>query len=781
MLRKPRMLLREGKTIEARTALSLLLKESPGDPEILYQIGRSHLLDFYTGSDTSKRRVSLSLAMEALGAAIAKDPNHIPALRAKAIIHARAELLYYDPNLAYEYANRVAKLEPHASEYLLTLTDWMSGEVRFTQEGGHRVPHDPLLGLDRSIAILDRLLDQVVPFSNEETAAYFQMGKTLSRRGSFTESILYFRQALARTQQPAQKVEALREMGTAAYRTGDFGEAARCFYEALQWGKQPVDQWLLKVAMDQMKGAKPALPAEALFPAARLRPTNGSHNAFAFEDVAAELGINRLDGNGTCAWADYDGDGDLDLFLAGAGTYMAVYRNDGSAFPEVTDELGLSEVPSGYSLNLVDFDNDGDPDLYLSFNGWSGPMANRLYRNDGGHFVDISAKSGAADGGDGFVSLWGDLDNDGLLDLLVVNGVLKDGSTPQIYRNQGDGTFANITKASGIDEAPQWGAIGAALGDYDKDGDLDIFINGLDNAPNRLYRNEGNGKFSEVSRKAGVSQAAHNGFVSFFFDFNNDGWPDLLSTSLAPWESVVEGLMEGYRPASPKAVHPDASRLFRNNGDGTFRDVTLESGLFYPMGTMGAGVADLDNDGFVDIYFGTGDPQLTRLEPNRVFHNNGDGTFSDWTDATGFARPGNKGHGVTFVDIDRDGDLDVYAQLGGHYPGDRAHNALYRNVNGNRNSWLQVELRGTKSNRDAIGAQVTLIADGRVFYQELKGSEGFGATNPMRLHFGLGEIKSIERVEVRWPSGLLQVFSKVPGRQPIQIEEGAESWVSLTK
>lgn len=780
-LRGPRMLLREGKTAKARDELLIIQSESPNDPEIYFQIGRSHLLDFYTGNDIAKRKLSLALAMEALAAAIAKDPNHIPALRAKAIIHARAELLYYDPNLAYEYANRVAKLEPHANEYLLTLTDWMSGEVRFTQEGGHRVPHDPLLGLDRSIAILDRLLDQVVPFSNEETAAYFQMGKTLSRRGSFSDSMMYFRQALARTQQPAQKVEALHEMGTAAYRMGDFGDAARYFYESLQWGNRPVSQWLLKVAMDQMKGATPALPPETLFPASGLRPANGSQNTFAFEDIAAELGIDRFDGNGTCAWADYDGDGDLDLFLAGAGTHLAVYRNDRGTFREVTNELGLSEVPSGYSLNLVDFDNDGDPDLYIAFNGWSGPMANRLYRNDSGHFVDISATSGAADGGDGFVSLWGDLDNDGLLDLLVVNGVLKDGSTPQIYRNQGDGAFTNITKGSGIDEVPQWGAIGAALGDYDKDGDLDIFINGLDSAPNRLYRNEGNWRFSEVSRKAGVAQAPHNGFVSFFFDFNNDAWPDLLTTSLAPWESVIDGLVDGYRPTSAKAVHPDASRLFRNNGDGTFRDVTLESGLFYPMGTMGAGVADLDNDGFVDIYFGTGDPQLTRLEPNRFFHSNGDGTFSDWTDAAGFARPGNKGHGVSFVDIDHDGDLDVYAQLGGHYPGDRSHNAFYRNLKGNRNAWLQVELLGTKSNRDAIGTQVTLTAGDRIFFQEIKGSEGFGATNPLRLHFGLGEIEEIQKVEVRWPSGLRQTFSNVPCRRSIRIEEGKDSLETLAK
>ena len=127
------------------------------------------------------------------------------------------------------------------------------------------------------------------------------------------------------------------------------------------------------------------------------------------------------------------------------------------------------------------------------------------------------------------------------------------------------------------------------------------------------------------------------------FDYNNDGWPDILTTSLAPWEAAVEGLKKGYAPANARSVHPDASRLFRNNGNGTFTDVTFESKLYYPTGTMGAGVADLDNDGYLDVYIGTGDPQISRLEPNRLFRNNGDGTFADFTNFVGFARPGQQG------------------------------------------------------------------------------------------------------------------------------------------
>ena len=772
-------LLREGKTAAARVLLIELQKAHPEDVETVHQIARSYMLDFYRETDFSKRRTSLALAMEALSATLKKNPDHVPALRAKAIIHARAELLYYDPNLAYAMASRVAKLEPNANAYILSLTEWMSGEVRFNQESEHRVPHDPLLGLDRSIELLAHVIDNAMPFSNEETGAYFAMGKALSRRGNFTDSITYFNQTLTRTQEPSQRNEALREIATSYYRMGEYAQAARNFYEALQWRATDVDRWLLKAAIDSILGEKPALPKEALFPMAAPNPAANNMAAtlnLEFKDIAPELGVNRLDGNGTCAWGDFDGDGDLDLFVSGSGTFMAVYRNDGGKFTEVTAEVGLANVPSGYSLNLIDYDNDGKLDLYISLNGWSGPMKNKLFHNVGGRFEDVSAKSGADDAGNGFVSVWGDLDNDGWLDLVIANGVLKDGSVPQIYRNNRNGTFTNMTKAAGIDEPPAYGAIGVALGDYDKDGKLDILINGLGSAPNRLYHNDGNWHFTELAKKAGVVQPAHNGFVCFFFDYNNDGWPDILTTSLAPFPAVVEGLKAGYNPA---VLHPDTNRLFRNNRDGTFTDVTRAAKLHYPMGTMGAGVADLDNDGFLDIYFGTGDPQLTRLEPNRFFHNNGDGTFTDRTAMTPFARLGNKGHGVTFVDIDNDGDLDVYAQLGGHYPGDMAYNAFYRNLRGNRNHWLEIELTGVKSNRFAVGAQVTVKAGGVLFYREVKGSEGFGSTDPYRVHIGLGKAEKLDSVEIRWPTGTSQKFSDVPVNKIISLREGAESWNQL--
>ena len=759
----PARLLRSGKTAEARAELNGYLQTHPRNPEAWFQLARTHLADFAQSADAGKNRISIDLAIESLAAALKENPDHVYALKAKSVLHARAELLHYDPNLAFSLAARVVKLQPSANEYLLNLSEWMTGEVRFAEHSEHRVPHDPQLGIDRSLPLIDRVITSATPYSEEEGAALFLMAKALSRKGDYARSLEFYEQALARAKTPLQRREVLRERGASLYRHGLFQDAASNFYQGTQMGGDiSIDQWLLKTALEQLAaGAVPKLPAASLFPGA---PRPEGQPPLLFADIAASRGVDRLNGNGTCSWGDYDGDGDMDLFLAGSGLFMAVYRNDGGKFTDVTAAVGLANTPSGYSLNLIDYDNDGRVDLYVSLNGWSGPMANRLFRNMGGRFEDVTEKSGAGDPGSGFVSLWGDLDNDGYLDLVIANGVLRDGSTPQIYRNNGNGTFTNKTREAGIVEPPSYGAIGIALGDYDGDGDLDLLVNGLDGTPNRLYRNDGKWKFTEVAKQAGILQPPHNGFVCFFFDYNNDGRPDILTTSLAPWEAVVEGLKRGYRPAG---LHPDASRLFRNNGDGTFTDVTMAAGLFYPMGSMGAGVADIDNDGSVDIYFGTGDPQLSRLEPNRIFRNQGNGTFVDVTALTNFARPGNKGHGVSFIDLDEDGDLEIYAQLGGHYQGDHARNAFYENRSGNRLHWLEVDLTGG----NPVGVSLMLVAGGVKQHREVKGSEGFGATNPMRVHFGLGAAEVVESLEIRWPTGERRTLTGVKANQILKVEK----------
>ncbi len=355
-LQKALLLLREGRTAEGRKELEAQRRQRPGDAEVLYQIARSYLLDFYREADPEKRRLPLSLAMENLDAVLQRNPDHIPALRAKAVIHARAELLYYNPNLAYELAERAAKLEPNNNGFLLSLSEWMSGEVRFTRESGRRVPHDPLIGLDRSVDLLEQVIDSSMPYSNEEAAALFMMGNTLSRRGNFPEAISYYKLAMARNLTLDQQLESRREMGASYYRLGDYQEAARHFYEALQLRMNPIDQWLLRIAMEGIPGPPPPMPAAVLFPVEEPKIDAAHPPLLEFEDIAQKMGIHSLNGNGTAAWGDIDGDGKLDLIVGGAGTFIKVYRNEGVRFTDITGKVGLGHVPSGYSLNLVDYD-----------------------------------------------------------------------------------------------------------------------------------------------------------------------------------------------------------------------------------------------------------------------------------------------------------------------------------------------------------------------------------------------------------------------------------------
>jgi hypothetical protein len=214
-------------------------------------------------------------------------------------------------------------------------------------------------------------------------------------------------------------------------------------------------------------------------------------------------------------------------------------------------------------------------------------------------------------------------------------------------------------------------------------------------------------------------------------------------------------------------------RLHRNNGDGTFTDVSVEAGFVHPIGVMGANVADLDNDGDTDVYFGTGDPKIGRMEPDRFYRNNGDGTFTDMTFAVGLGNTG-KGHGVTFIDLDGDGDLEIYAPEGGFWHGDPYPNALYLNKQTTGNHWLHVDLVGRESNRDAVGTRLTVMAGGRRVYREIYGGRGFGSSDSPTVEFGLGPATRVDSLELVWPSGKTQTFRDLPVDRRILIEEGGE-------
>ncbi len=766
-LRRMAELIRQGRTVEARMEIRRSLDLDASNPEVVFQLARSHMTDVWEATELSRARDSVGLALEAVDRVLSLDPDHIDALRMKWDIHSQTRLFRFEPRLSRELAERIVGLRPSDHGFLLEVAERLAS-LSYSEEA-----------IDQTASFMRRILNRSRPYSSDEERALFYMALALAYRGDYEGAVDHLLARLQRSVRLDQVHTTLRELGAVYYRLGRYTEAAQAFAAAFQEVGDLVDLWLMRLCADELKVDLRTLPAAAVFPLREERVDSRNPPPMSFRDAAGRVGLDRLDAVGTTAWGDYDRDGSLDLFVTGAGTSVAVYKNVGGRFQEVTARTGLAGVRWGKSLNLVDYDNDGYLDLYIARDGWGGALPNSLYRNQGdGTFQDVSTEAGVADPGSGFVSLWGDLDNDGFLDLVVANGILRDGSTTQMYRNNGDGTFRNVTAEAGLIEPPDYGAIGIALGDYDRDGDLDLFINGYRSAPNRLYRNDGNFTFTEVARRAGVEQPAHSGYVCFFVDYNNDGYPDLLTTSLADFGLVLEGLTDTFSVRAPEEIPVDAPRLFRNNRDGTFTDVTFEAGLVYPMGVMGAGVADLDNNGYVDFYFGTGDPRMWRLEPNRLFRNNGDGTFSDLTMYAEVGHLG-KGHGVTFVDHNGNGALDIHAHVGGAYSGDAWRNAFYENRRGNRNNWLQVDLIGTQSNRYAVGAAVILKVGGMILHREVKGSEGFGSTNPYRQHFGLGTPSRIDLLEVFWPSGRRHTFSDFDANQVIEIVESGDSWKRL--
>jgi tetratricopeptide (TPR) repeat protein len=556
-------------------------------------------------------------------------------------------------------------------------------------------------------------------------------------------------------------------LGTVLYKDQRFEKAAAVLEPYVKETRDPVGGWLLHL-MDKVRF--------------QLRDENvGAENRrlLKFTEMAGELGIAKIAGAGPSAWGDVDGDGDLDLFVTGCDTFSSLYRNDGGRYSEITREAGLFNVSSGFSATLVDVDNDGDLDLYVGRNGWAGPGPNSLYLNDGkANFTDVTATSGVECPVATFVHSWADFDRDGRIDLFCCNGI-SDHSNNRLYLNQGGGRFRDATRELGLEEPIGTRTIGCAIGDYDKDGWPDLFLGGFD-VESRLYRNLGGKRFEEVAKRAGIAVEGDlkNHFVSFMFDYDNDGWLDLLAVKQAPFAvTLIDSMLEAGKPEEMLKYSP---RLFHNNGNGTFSDVTLAAGMHYPHGVMGANVGDVDNDGRVDVYLGTGGPDIYWLEPNTLLWNDGGRRFVNLSRFTGLWYVG-KGHGLTFADDDQDGDLDVFAPEGGFEMGDLWPCVYWRNELGNRNHWLEVELIGTKSNRMGIGAKLTVRAGALLNFQEMKGGGGFGSCNGTPLHVGLGANTTADSLEIEWPSGAKSSFRDVAADQRVRVVEGESGFTRLEK
>ena len=559
-------------------------------------------------------------------------------------------------------------------------------------------------------------------------------------------------------------------LGVYHLRHGNPEKAVTNFKEALRLKpRDPETLWNLWTAYAKLGGYPAELPEEFKIVGENSdsRLLTGNRQLATdnyFTDIAPDLKMDKVDGGRGSAWGDYDNDGDLDIVAVGTYQPHVLYRNnDDGTFTNVADQAGVADPRGGWGSLFADYDNDGFPDLYITRGGWSGAAENTLYHNNGdGTFTDVTHTAGVADPQSSFCAAWADYDNDGYLDLYIANGVIGDGAANVLYHNNGDGTFTDTADIAGV--ANTGNSLGTAWGDYDKDGYIDLHVINYGQS-NVLYRNNGDGTFTDVTPTTGMNLAVTDPFVTFFLDIDNDADLDIFISNSGSFQAFIAGQITG------TATHDsDRQVLYRNNGDGTFTDVTRESGLYHAYGAMGANFGDINSDGYLDIYLATGAPQMGRLERDALFQNNGDGTFTDATFALGLGNVG-KGHGVTFADADADGDLDIYVPVGGAFLGDQWHNLFYQNT-GSANNWLTLKLVGVKSNRDGIGAKVTVRADDSVIYREVSGGCGFGSTNSLSLEIGLGTHTKVDTVEIVWPSGQVDTHRNLSVNQRLVVTEG---------
>ncbi|MEW6238232.1 MAG: CRTAC1 family protein [Candidatus Omnitrophota bacterium] len=485
---------------------------------------------------------------------------------------------------------------------------------------------------------------------------------------------------------------------------------------------------------------------------------------------------------------DYDNDGFLDIYfvngaiLPGASETVSppdvLYRNNGDlTFTDVTEKAGVGDRNYGYGCVAGDYDNDGDLDLYVVNFG-----PNKLFRNNGGGtFTDVAKQAGVDDPRQGAAAVFFDIDNDGDLDLYVTNYLKVDieknqacfhGKIPIycsrlefafekdiLYRNNGDGTFADATKEAGMD-VPASTGMSVVTTDYDNDGWQDLFVVN-DARPNYMFHNLGKGKFEEVGLYTGVAYdlngASQGNMGADFRDYDDDGFIDLISTNYQQQMVAV----------------------YRNLGGVLFQDVCLESQVgppTTPYVTWGVGFYDFNNDGMRDSYIAAGhlqdnietyDKSTSYENTNFLFIQRGKGVFEDVSDRSG---PGllirKSSRGCAFGDLDNDGDIDIVVTNA------RNRADILRNDSKNKNHWIQIRTVGVQSNRDGVGARISVTANGKTRIDDVRAGGSYASMNDPRVHFGLGQAERIDEIKIQWPSGKVDVLKNIAADCILSVTEG---------
>ncbi|MCH2065178.1 MAG: CRTAC1 family protein [Roseibacillus sp.] len=541
-------------------------------------------------------------------------------------------------------------------------------------------------------------------------------------------------------------------------------------------GLKQKSRWLLNLAYMTIGGYPSKVPQHHLIPPAVFASDEPWPK---FVNVAPRLDLDTFNLAGGVIVDDFDGDNLLDVVSStfDAEGMMRYFRNGGDGtFQERSREAGLTGLTGGLNMEQADYDNDGDLDILVLRGAWlqgAGRHPNSLLRNDGkGVFTDVTFAAGLAEPAyPTQTAAWSDYDQDGDLDLYVGNEQTGNISAPnQLFQNNGNGTFVDVGARAGVQNGRF--TKGVTWGDYDNDGDPDLYVANL-MSPNRLYRNNGDGTFTDVGPELKVTRPMA-AFPTWFWDYDNDGNLDLFVAANRGQPDSLSSLVESYLG---QPCDDELACIYRGDGKGGFVEVAAELGLDTLVLPMGCNFGDLDHDGFLDFYLGTGYPAYDALMPNLMFRNRGGQGFSDVTWEGGFGHL-QKGHGIAFADFDHDGDQDIYVQMGGGATGDRFSDALFENP-GFENNWIAVQLVGTRSNRCAIGARIRLVLEeegrpGRSVYRHVNSGASFGA-NPLRQTIGIGKADSIARIEIWWPtSGITQRFEAVAANRMIRITEESD-------
>ncbi len=562
-------------------------------------------------------------------------------------------------------------------------------------------------------------------------------------------------------------------------------EAVKALSAALE--SRPDDlhaRWLLDVAQMKLGNDAGQSPGEHLLPSGS---SPSKADGIRFEDVGLKAGLAAGPTMaGASLFDDFNGDGLPDLLFTSLdtdrGASLYFNRGDGT-YADVSRPARLGDQVGAIRACAADYDNDGDLDVVLIRGAGDMPMRLSLLRNDGkGVFEDVTSRSKLGEPIAAASASWADFDHDGFVDLYVCGEYLTDSPDPgivlldprnrsRLYHNGRDGTFQNIAESAGV--AGEHRAVDSTWGDYDGDGLVDLFVSSWD-GPCRLYHNRGDGRFDEIAVEKGVAgPPGHHASACFFWDFDNDGRLDLL---VGDGDATIGDVVDHQTGRKPR--HDGHPRLYRNVGAAGFQDISWDAGLDWPMPSLSANFGDIDNDGFLDVYFGAGLTGEMAPAPNVLLLNREGKRFEDVTETSGTRRL-RTGHSISFADGNGDGSLDLVVTSGGASPGSREGHLLFQN-RGPARPWLAIKLLGTKSNRSALGAKIhvelTDARGGRRSVYRTIGSASASGGNSLVEMIGLGDAGKVDRLVVTWPvSGSSQTFRDIAAGQMIEVMEGSNS------